>query len=215
MYAIRNHDNRRRKEKKEKKNHDSSLCIHSSPLSMQLPTAMWDTHLIGKLNEAAIVGSGGCLSKAHVDEVGFVVQHCDEGPCQPSAGLHSSQSGVPNLTGDDLSPCTCTHTQACCHCCWCNQQIRLTAEEQSGCCSTSGGQAKTVQRPGRNKTSACVFWNAKEVAHVCTALHTSPACALDTPGTEKLEIVLLSEEINGRSGRMKGDEGYVPLLLQG
>ena len=68
------------------------------------------SHLIGKLDEAAIVGSGGCLSKAHVDEVSFVVQHGDERPSQASAGLHSTQPGVPDLTGDDLGACTCAQT---------------------------------------------------------------------------------------------------------
>ncbi len=54
-------------------------------------------HLIGKINEAAIVGCGGGLSKAHVDQVGFVLQNCDESPGETSPGLHSTKARVPNL----------------------------------------------------------------------------------------------------------------------
>ena len=39
-----------------------------------------------------------------------MVQHCDEGPSQTSAGLHPTQPGVPDLTRDDLGACTCIQT---------------------------------------------------------------------------------------------------------
>ena len=82
-------------------------CIHRPALF-----GNGNKYLIGKINEAAIVGAGGRLSKAHVDEVCLVVQDCDESPCQACAGLHSTQSRVPNLAGDQLSSCTSAAT---CH----------------------------------------------------------------------------------------------------
>lgn len=80
-------------------------CIHRPALF-----GNGNSYLIGKINEAAIVGGGGCLSKAHVDEVCLVLQDCDESPCQPCARLHSTQSRVPNLAGDQLSSCTSAAT---------------------------------------------------------------------------------------------------------
>lgn len=63
-------------------------------------------YLIDQVDKASKVGGCGGFPVAQVDQVCFVLQHCDEGPCEACASLHTTHSGVPNLAGDDLSTCS-------------------------------------------------------------------------------------------------------------